>query len=404
MYTINPATAAATFFQTLGNGDDGEVLAFNPADGLMYHWSGLSFPVMETINLTTNAVTNVPLSGASASEVFGATWDAANGRFAITNINDQFLGATPAGVVSLLGPPTSYSFQPRGLAFVGATLYLSSRNGNSLYTIDPLTGAILTTTAIVGLPGGTTGILGLATDPATGILYAIANGGQAARSLGTINPATGAFTQIGLLPRATSNIAFAGAAPPDAYQVSYFSNLAIGDSVINLSNSGASSTSAGIPGAQNGDICANVYAYSPDEQLVSCCSCNVTPNALNSLSVKGDLASNTLTPIIPSAIVVKVVVSAGGTACTANSAATVTRAQTVPGLLAWGSTIHALPVSAGAPPITYGLTEMPFAQPSRLSDAELTRMTQLCSFIRANGSGYGICKSCKVGGLGASAR
>jgi len=31
-------------------------------------------------------------------------------------------------------------------------------------------------------------------------------------------------------------------------------------------------------------------------------------------------------------------------------------------------------------------------------------MTQLCAFIRANGSGYGICKSCKVGGLGASAK
>ena len=65
-------------------------------------------------------------------------------------------------------------------------------------------------------------------------------------------------------------------------------------------------------GAQNGEICANVYAYSPDEQLVSCCSCNVTPNALNSLSVKADLGTNTLTPIIPSALVIKVIATAGG--------------------------------------------------------------------------------------------
>jgi hypothetical protein len=48
----------------------------------------------------------------------------------------------------------------------------------------------------------------------------------------------------------------------------------------------------------------------------------------------------------------------------------------------------------------YGVAETAFAVPSQLSDAELTRMTQLCAFIRANGSGYGICKSCKVGGLG----
>jgi hypothetical protein len=49
----------------------------------------------------------------------------------------------------------------------------------------------------------------------------------------------------------------------------------------------------------------------------------------------------------------------------------------------------------------YGVVETEFnnAEPS---EAEVVRMTQLCSFIRANGSGYGICKSCAVGGLGAS--
>jgi hypothetical protein len=190
-----------------------------------------------------------------------------------------------------------------------------------------------------------------------------------------------------------------------AFKVRYASNLAIGDSVVNFSNSGSSSTDPGITGgaAQNGDICANVYAYSPDEQLVSCCSCNVTPNALNSLSVKNDLASNTLTPIIPSALVVKVLATAGGAACTASKAASVVPGDLRVGLLAWGTTIHALPVTAGTPATTYGVTETKFDSPF-LSVAELTRMTQLCAFIRANGSGYGICKSCKVGGLGASAK
>ena len=192
-----------------------------------------------------------------------------------------------------------------------------------------------------------------------------------------------------------------------AFQVRYASNLAIGDSVVNFTNAGTSSDTAfTATGAQNGDVCANVYAYSPDEQLVSCCSCNVTPNALNSLSAKNDLASNTLTPIIPSALVIKVLATAGGTACTASSAATAGDAThpLVPGLLAWGTTIHALPVTAGTPATTYGVTETAFSTPIALSGAERTRMTQLCSFIRANGSGYGICKSCKVGGLGASSK
>ena len=137
--------------------------------------------------------------------------------------------------------------------------------------------------------------------------------------------------------------------------------------------------------------------------MVACCSCNLTPNALNSLSVKNDLASNTLTPIIPTALVIKMVASQGGAACTATTAATITRDDARDGLLAWGTTIHALPVTAATPATTYGTTETKFLN-GQISDAEFKRMVQLCSFIRANGSGYGICKSCKVGGLGASAK
>jgi hypothetical protein len=158
-------------------------------------------------------------------------------------------------------------------------------------------------------------------------------------------------------------------------------------------------------GFQNGSLCVNVYAYSPDEQLVSCCTCQVTPNALAVLSVNADLVSNTLTPIRPSSLVVKLVGSSGGAQGVCN-AATVRRTGTnvlTPGLLAWGTTIHPVPVSAGTPAGTYGVTETPFSF-AALSDAELTRMTQLCAFIQANGSGYGICKSCRFGGLGASTK
>jgi hypothetical protein len=190
------------------------------------------------------------------------------------------------------------------------------------------------------------------------------------------------------------------------FQVRYASNLTIGDSFVNFTNDGASSTATGLEtgGFQNGNLCVNVYAYSPDEQLVSCCTCQVTPNALASLSVSNDLVSNTLTPIRPSAAVVKLVGSSGvNGSC---NAATVSRTGAnllTPGLIAWGTTIHILPTTNGTPAGTYGVTETPFSR-ATLSNAELSRMTQLCGFIQANGSGYGICKSCRFGGLGAATK
>ena len=174
---------------------------------------------------------------------------------------------------------------------------------------------------------------------------------------------------------------------PNAYMVRYASNLSVGDSVINLTNTGAASTVA-FP-IQDGNINANVYVFSPDEQLISCCCCPITPDGLASLSVQNDLISNTLTPGVPTSVVVKVV-------ATLAPAGTLTD-----GLGAWGTSLHALPVTPGTPATTFGTTETTFT-PATLSAAELTRITTLCGLIQTNGSGFGICKSCRLGGLGAS--
>jgi len=190
---------------------------------------------------------------------------------------------------------------------------------------------------------------------------------------------------VGVVAMATSAFgqALAGS-PADAFQVRYASNLNVGDSVINITNAGTANTAAGALS----NICVNVYTFSPDEQLVSCCACNVTPNALVSLSARSDLISNTLTPAQPTSIVVKLVATVQATC----NAATVTAAALAPGMRAWGTTLHATP-TAGA----YAVTETDFSQ-AGLSAGELARITSFCGFIQSNGSGFGICRSCRLGG------
>lgn len=178
------------------------------------------------------------------------------------------------------------------------------------------------------------------------------------------------------------------------FQVRYASNLSFGDSVANLSNSGARGAAlpSGTSASTTGALCANVYTFSPDEQMIACCSCPVTPNGLVSLSAQRDLISNPLTPAVPTSIVIKLyaTVPVGGS-CN-NSAASPGAATS--GLVAWGTTIHAAPAGG------FSVTETAFT-PATLSAGELNRLTQLCTFINANGSGFGICRSCRLGGLGA---
>ena len=177
--------------------------------------------------------------------------------------------------------------------------------------------------------------------------------------------------------------------PADAFQIRYSVNLNVGDSVIDITNAGTQG--AGDPA---GNICANVYVFDPAEEMIACCSCLVTPNALNSLSARTDLISNTITPGLPTSIVVKLLASkplADGRRCDASSP---TAGTLVSGLRAWGTTIHANSTNT---PATYDLTETEFS-PAVLSASELDRLSSFCGFIQEDGSGFGICRSCRAGG------
>ena len=240
------------------------------------------------------------------------------------------------------------------------------------------------------LPGGTT-LTSLSALPRGSLLSATLSAGTA-----TVTVTAGAQTVV----------TFTNAAIPAAYLIRYLSNLNLGDSVINITNSGAAGAglAAGTGSSTTGAFCANIYAFSPDEQMVACCSCPVTPNGLVTLSARTDLVNNTLTPAVPTSLVVKLVASvpAPGSLGCAGSAANVNATNLSPGIAAWGTTVHVGPLGA------LGITETPFLSGSLTTAAgnagdigELARLAQLCTFINANGSGFGICRPCRLGALGA---
>src|SRR5271170_1028370 len=114
---------------------------------------------------------------------------------------------------------------------------------------------------------------------------------------------------LALAALAFSTVVFAD----DTFQIKYAANLNIGDSYLNFTNSGAT-----VANGVSQNLCINLYAFDPQEELISCCTCTVTPNGLVSLSVIKSLISNPLTPAIPTAVVIKAVASSAA-ACNASA-------------------------------------------------------------------------------------
>jgi hypothetical protein len=200
MFTINTSTAAATLFLTLGAGNNGEAIAFNPANGLMYHASGNTDGTRfwESINLNLPAViTSVPLI--TADENLAITWNPSTGTFLMSNKdNTVFYSTTVAGIATDIGTTPE---DLKGLAFVGGTLYggavtSGDREGTPLYALNPLDGSVISSVLVSMTGFDVDGINALASDPDTGLLYAIIRT-DGDHHLATINPTTGVATDIG---------------------------------------------------------------------------------------------------------------------------------------------------------------------------------------------------------------
>lgn len=313
----------------------------------------------------------------------------------------------PAILLKAFGPS---NVQPGGISTLSFTI--SNPNPGLALTgvgfTDPLPVGMavanppnLTTSASCGIPPGT--VAG-ATAGSTSITVAgVALAAGAAPCVITVSvTATGAGQLCNTTTTVTSTQAGPGApataclgissSPDDPFQVRYAANLDRGDSIVNVTNTGA------LDGTDPaGRICVNVYTFDPAEEMVSCCSCLVTPNGVASLSVLNDLVSDQNRLILPkpTSVVIKLLASRPvGGVC---NAATPNAANLAPGLRAWGTTLHALTAN----PPTFRTTETPFAR-AELSPGELAKLATYCNFIQIlGGRRFGICGACQAGARGA---
>jgi hypothetical protein len=318
-------------------------------------------------------INGLTVKGVTFADTAGADYNAGDGGQQVFTQDPVIEGALPEAItMTFVSPVTSLSF---GFAL---STQQTLANAVEVQLFDPANNPLGTFFANGKVNG---------TDNFTGGEFSAPNVGLIAKAVVTF-PNAGGAADFGF-----DNLAVFD---PQEYQVRYAANLNIGESYIDITNTGTNGASLLGPGigAAAGNICVNVYAFDPSEELVSCCSCLVTPDQTVNLGVVADLTAKTLTGVVPTSVTVKLVSSLAATAGCNNSAAGVTSATLASGLAAYGTTLHGTPTAG-----RYATTETEFSQ-QILSLSELASITGRCAAIIGNASGFGICTSCRSGALG----
>jgi len=139
------------------------------------------------------------------------------------------------------------------------------------------------------------------------------------------------------------------------------------------------------PDASAPNICALIYVFDQNQQLVECCGCLVSADGLRTLSWQNDLMGNPLTGVKSTAGTVSLVAAdhASNPYCHASVI------SPSGSLVSWSTSV------AAAGNGSYSVQEAS-ATSSPLTAAQISALQAQCYFVEVLGSGQGIC-SCGVG-------
>jgi hypothetical protein len=106
LFTLDLTTAAPTFFQTLGNGSDGEAICYHLPTNSLFHASGLGTPnvteIFERFDIATRTTTNLPISGGDWDEVLCLAHFTGD-NFLVADLNLDLWTATTSGRINMIG-------------------------------------------------------------------------------------------------------------------------------------------------------------------------------------------------------------------------------------------------------------------------------------------------------------
>jgi hypothetical protein len=194
-----------------------------------------------------------------------------------------------------------------------------------------------------------------------------------------------------LLVSAVPAFAQLDAGDPPTFFADYYANNAgpvpsATDQVVRIINSGLYGTPLTSP---VGDICANIYVFDNNQEMISCCSCRITPNGLASASVGLQLTNNPVTSVVPAAGVIKIVATPLKRTCDPTARIDPSTADDDLAVV-FGTHVQ---TTAGTTSVTE--TNIGVAP---LGSYELDFLPTACTFAQYLGSGKGTC-GCSVPGL-----
>jgi hypothetical protein len=101
LFELSSENGSATFLTALGNGDDGEALGYSPAGDLLYHASGDTDQIFESIDPFSLGITPIPLSGSGFGNFRALTYLSPDQMLASAG-SDLLTIDTATGLVEIL--------------------------------------------------------------------------------------------------------------------------------------------------------------------------------------------------------------------------------------------------------------------------------------------------------------